>query len=212
MDPAVRKRANEVFKRLKSTIRVTPLAFHGRGEKVVETFITNDDRPEYSLAAHDARRINHDEKGVPYVHKGAKSSPLSLKAVGPLPMAIKMALPHAFSSQDGYKWAVVDECWAIPESEITPIKRGILVDPTPWKEASRVANRVLRHGGKGIAFQEGGWVDAYSVLTAASHDPKRRHPAYIVKQIATTNWLFALMFDTQEESSAKSRSAGRGCR
>ena len=192
MDPAVRKRAKEVFKRLKSTITVIPLSLHERREKVVETFVSNDDRPESSLAARGARRIDHDEKGVPYIRKGARSSSLLLKAVGPLPMAIKMALPYACSSQNGFKWAVIDECWTISESNITPLERGMFIDPTPWNEASGVANRVLRYGGKGIAFREGGWVDAYTVLTAVSHDFRRRHPTDIVRQIAATDWLFAL--------------------
>ena len=80
-----------------------PFSLHERGEKVVETSVSNEDRPESSYTAHDARRSDHDEKGVPYIRKGARSSSLLLKTVGPPPMAIKMALPHSYYNQDGFK-------------------------------------------------------------------------------------------------------------
>ena len=188
-----------------STIKVVPLSLQERGEKIVETAVSNDDRPESFLAAHDSRRIDHDEKGIPYLQKGAASSSLLLKAVGPPPMAIKMALPHACPSRHGFKWAVIDGCWTTPTSNVIPLERIMFVDPSPWVEASRVADKVLRYGGKCFTFKEGGWADAYSVFAAVSHDFKRRHPTDIVRKIASTSWLFALMSDTPQGSSVKSR-------
>ena len=105
----------------------------------METAVSNDDRPESFLAAHDSRRIDHDEKGIPYLQKGAASSSLQLKVVGPPPVAIKMALPRAYPSQHGYKWAVIDGCWKIPTPNIIPLEGTVFVDPSPWNEASRVA-------------------------------------------------------------------------
>ena len=187
MDPAVRQRAKEVYKRLRSTIKVIPLSLQARGEKIVETAASNDDSPEFFFAAHDSRRIDHDEKGIPYLQKGA---------VGPPLMAIKMALPHAYPSRHGFKWAVIDGCWRIPTSNIIPLERTMFVDPPPWMRlrGSPIRCLYVRCGGKGTTLKEGGWADAYSVLAAVyvSHDPKRRHPTAIVRQIDSTSWLFAL--------------------
>ena len=66
-------------------------------------------------------------------------------------------------------------------------------------------NSVLRYGGPGIIIREGGWADTYSVLRAVINGLRKGYDIAIVRQIATTRWLFALMCDTQYESSVKSR-------
>ena len=138
-----------------------PLSLQEKGEKIVETAVSNDDRPESFFAAHDSRRIDHDAKGILYLQKGAASSSLLLKAAGPPPMAIKMALPHAYPSQHGFAWAVIDGCWTIPTSNIIPLERTMFVDPSPWNEASSSVT-----AGKGLrTFREGGWVGLTRALS-----------------------------------------------
>ena len=171
----------------------------------METAVSNDRRPESFLAAHDSKRISHDKRGIPYLQKGAKSSSLLLKAVGPLPKAIKMPLPEACPKEYGFQWAVIDERWTIPESNIEPLERTVFKDQSPWNQASRILNKVLRVRGTRSNFQEGGWVDAYSALAAVSRGLKKWYTLDVVGQIATVNWLFALMFDTKWGPTVKSR-------
>ena len=78
-------------------------------------------------------------------------------------------------------------------------------DQSPWNQASRVLNKVLRVGSTRVAFREGGWVDAYSALAAVSWELKEWYTLDVVGQIATVNWLFALVFDTKWDPTVKSR-------
>ena len=93
MDPAVRKRGKGVYKRLGSIITVIPFSLQERGEKIMETAVSNDDRPESFLAAHGPRRIDHDEKGIPYLQKGAASSSLLLRPSGPFLWPLRRPFP-----------------------------------------------------------------------------------------------------------------------
>ena len=205
MGPEIRKRAKEVYKKLRSTIKEIPRPLQKREEIVVEAAVSNDNRPESFLAAHDSKHISHDRRGTPYFQKGAKSSSLLLKAVGPPLKAIEMPIPDACPSEYNFKWAVIDECWTIPTSNIEPLERTVFKDQSPWNQASRVLNKALRIGGTRVAFQEGGWVDAYSALAAVSRELKKWYTLDIVGQIATVNWLSALMFDTKWDPTLKSR-------
>ena len=205
MDPEIRKRAKEVYKKLRSTIKEIPRSLQKRGDIVVETAVSNDNRPESFLAAHNSRRISHDKRGIPYLQKGAKSSSLLLKAVGPPLKAIEMPLPEACSKEYGFQWTIIDEFWSIPESNIGPLERTAFKDQSPWNQASGILDKALRVGGTRINFQEGGWVDAYSALAAVSRELKKWYTLDVVGQIATVNWLFALMFDTKWDPTVESR-------
>ena len=158
MKPEIRKRAKEVYKKPRATIKEIPRSLQEGGEIVVETAVSNDDRPESFLAAQDSKRTSQDKKGVPYSQKGAESSFLLLHAVGPTLEAINMPLPDAYPSEHGFKWVAIDECWKIPDSVIGPIKRTAFKDPSPWEQASRILNKTLGYGGEKINFQRGGCV------------------------------------------------------
>ena len=83
MDAEVRKRAKEVYQKLKTTIKVIPLSLQERSEKVVETAVSNDDRPDSYLAAIDTTGIYKDNQGVSYDEQGAGTSIQPFHAVGP---------------------------------------------------------------------------------------------------------------------------------
>ena len=123
-----------------------------RSEKVVETAVSNDDRPDSHLAAHDTTGIYKDKKGVSYGEKGAGSSIQLIHAVGPPLEAIGMSLPKDYPSDGSFQWLVVDDCWALPKPSIAclPLNKDLFKSKAkigPWEAASRVLNNALRHGG-----------------------------------------------------------------
>ena len=211
MDPEVRKRAKEVYRKLKATMKEIPLSLQERGEKVLETAVSNDDRPDSHLAAHDTTGIYKDKQGVSYGEQGARSSIQLIHAVGPPLEAIIMPLPKEYPSDRGFRWLVVDDCWELPNRAIaclplnkTPFKGKTKVGP--WELASRVLNKALRHGGDGkICYQRGGWVDSQSALAAVYAESSWRFDKKTAEKLATVHWLFALMFDTVEDPTMKSR-------
>ena len=127
MDAELRKRAKEVYQKLKATVKVIPLSLPGRGEKVVETAVNNDDRPDSYLAARDTTGIYKDKEGVDYGVKGAGSSIRLIHAVG-LPLeAIGMDLPVDYPRDGSFRWVVVDDCWGLPHASLAcgPLQKGI---------------------------------------------------------------------------------------
>ena len=94
MDPEVRKRAKEVYRKLKAAIKEIPRSLQDRGEKVVETAVSNDDRLDSHLAAHDTTGIYKNKQGVSYGEQGARSSIQLIHAVGPPLEAISCPFPR----------------------------------------------------------------------------------------------------------------------
>ena len=211
MGPEVRIGAKEVYRKLKATIKEIPRSFQERGNKVVETAVSNDDRPDSHLAAHDTTGIYKNKQGVSYGEQGARSSIQLIHAVGPPLEAITMPLPKEYPSDRGFRWPVVDDCWKLPNPAIaclplnkTPFKGKAKIGP--WELASRVLNKAIRHGGDGkICYQKGGWVDSQSVLTAVYAEISGNFGKTTAEKLATVHWLFALMFDTVEDPTVKSR-------
>ena len=111
MDPEVRKRAKEVFRKLMATITEIPRSLQERSEMVVETAVSNDDRLDSHLTAHDTAGTYKDKRGVSYGEKGARSSIQLTQAVGPPQETIHMPLPGEYPSDRGFRWLVVDDCW-----------------------------------------------------------------------------------------------------
>ena len=68
---------------------------------------------------------------------------------------------------------------------------------------------VLRYCGtyKGgpIRFRTGGRVVAHTILAVLGRELSKRHSPEIVRQIASSDWLLALMFDTKWNPGVKSR-------
>ena len=163
MDAELRKRAKEVYQKLKaSTIKVIPLSLPERGEKVVETVVNHDDRPDSYFAAHDTTGIYKDKKrGVDYGVKGAGSSIRLIHAVGPPPRQSGWTFP--LTTRDGScRWMVVDDCWELPNASLAcgPLKKDLFKGVKgkskmgPWEAASRVLNKALRHGNNhNISYQ-----------------------------------------------------------
>ena len=207
MGPEIRKKAKEVYQKLRTTIKEIPRSLQERRQIVVETAVSNDDRPESCLAAHDTTRILHDKQGVPYGEKGAESSFSLLHAVGPPLEAIGMPIPEACPSNSFFKWAVIDDCWTLPKPGLAcvPLSRNAFKNKAPWEVASRALNKTRRHGGGQIRYQRGGWVDAQSALAVVSQEVQKRFGLATARKIATVHWLFALMFDPLEDPTVKSR-------
>ena len=199
-----------------ASIKEIPRSRQERGERVVETAVSNDDRPDSHLAAHDTTRIYYqDKQGVSYGEKGARSSIQLIHAVGPPLEAINMPLSKDCPSDRGFKWVVVDGCWTLPKAGLAclPLNKKAFKSKAhkpakdgPWEAASRVLTKMLRHGGGGkILYQKGGWVDSQSALAAVSGEISRRFDSATAQKIATVHWLFALMFDTLDDPTMKSR-------
>ena len=205
MDAEIRKRAKEVYQKLKATVKVIPLSLQERSEKVVETAVSNDDRPDSYLAAYNTKGIYKDKQGVSYGEKGAGTSIQLIHAVGPPLEAIGMPLPKDYPSDGSFRWLVVDDCWKLPNPSIAclPLNKDLFKSKTkigPWEAASRVLNKALRHGGNpNISYQKGGWVDCQSALAAVREEISKRYEWKIVEKIATVHWLFALMFDSGDD-------------
>ena len=87
-----------------------------------------------------------------------------LEAEGLPSEAITLALPYVYQ-KGGHKWTVIVECWKIPTSNIAPLEGEMVPDLTPWWEASRIVNRVLRHGNSplqpAVTINDGGWAGTY---------------------------------------------------
>ena len=151
MDPEIRKRAKEVYQKFRATIKEIPCSLQEGGEMVVETAVSNDDRPDSHLAAHDTTRIYQDKQEFPTAKKGARSSISLIHAVGPPLEAINMPLPKDCPSVRGFKCAVVDDCWTLPKPGLAcvPLNKKAFKSKGPWETASRVLNKRLRHGGGG---------------------------------------------------------------
>ena len=148
MDAELRKRAKEVYQKLKATIKVIPLSLPERGEVVVETAVNNDDRPDSYLAAHETTGIYKDNKGVDYGVKGAGSSIRLIHAVG-LPLeAIGMDFPIDYPRDGSFRWMVVDDCWELPNASLAcgPLEKDLFkgikgkAKMGPWEAASGVLN------------------------------------------------------------------------
>ena len=160
---------------------------------------------------HDATGIYKNKQGVSYGERGARSSIQLIHAVGPPLEAITMPLPKEYPSDRGFRWLVVDDCRKLPNPAIaclpldkTPFKSKAKIGP--WELASRVLNKAIRHGGDGkICFQKGGSVDSQSALAAVYTEIRRKYDKKTAEQLATVHWLFALMFDSVEDPTMKSR-------
>ena len=118
MDAEVRKRAKEVHQKLKATIKVIPPSPQEGSEKVVETAVSNDDRPDSYLAAYGTTGIYKDKQGVSYGEKGAGTSIQLVHAVGPPLEAIGMPLPKDYPGDGSFRWLVVGDCWELPNPSI----------------------------------------------------------------------------------------------
>ena len=88
-----------------------------------------------------------------------------------------MDLPDGYPKGGKYRWAVVDDCWELPNASLAcgPLKKDFFKakgksKTGPWEAASRISrilNRALRHGNNiNITHQRGGWVDCASALAA----------------------------------------------
>ena len=208
MDTELRKRAKEVYHKLKATITVIPLSFPERGEQVVATAVSNDVRSDSHLAAHDTTGIYKGRNGVAYGVKGASGSLSLIHAVGPPREAIKLSLPMEYRNRGGFKWMVVDDCWDLPDASLAcaPLKKESFKgdkgkgkgksNKGPWEIASRVLNNALRHGNyPSITYQVGGWVDCYSALAVVDKELRKQFAPPVVVRIATVHWLFGMVND-----------------
>ena len=175
----------------------------------MEAAVKNDNRPESSLAAHNAGSIYRDENGAHYETKGASSALSLLRSVGPPERTVDIPLSNEYPSSMGYSWQVIDECYTVPYTDLPRLHREWYEDQSPWNEASRILNAVLRYGGtyKGgpIRFRTGGWVVAHTILAVFGRELSKRHSPEIVRQIASSDWLLALMFDTKWNPGVKLR-------